>query len=172
MKKNIVLIGFMAVGKGAVARELCALTGRIGLDCDDLIQSMYNQKIKEIFAKNGEEKFRQIEQKLANFLAKNVKGAIISTGGGFYKVKKLKKIGKIIYLRSSFDEIINRINSAPNSKKKLAKRPLLKDLKKARTLHEARDKEYMKKADFIVVSQNKSPTKIAKEILKILKDKK
>ena len=32
MKKNIVLIGFMAVGKGAVARELCALTGRIGLD--------------------------------------------------------------------------------------------------------------------------------------------
>ena len=117
MKKNIVLIGFMAVGKGAVARELCALTGRIGLDCDDLIQSMYNQKIKEIFAKNGEEKFRQIEQKLANFLAKNVKGAIISTGGGFYKVKKLKKIGKIIYLRSSFDEIINRINSAPNSKK-------------------------------------------------------
>lgn len=172
MKKNIVLIGFMAVGKGAVARELCALTGRIGLDCDDMIESMYNKKIKEIFAEFGEKKFRKIEQKLATFLAKNVNGAIISTGGGFYKVKKLKKIGKVIYLKSSFDGIIKRIKSAPNYEKKLAKRPLLQDLQKARMLHESRDKEYMKKADFVILSQDKSPAKIAKEILKILKDKK
>ena len=170
--KNIVLIGFMAVGKGAVARELAALTNRICLDCDDLIESMHNKKIKEIFDESGEKEFRKIEQKLATFLAHNVKNAIISSGGGFYKVRNLEKIGTVIYLRSSFEKIMERIKSSPTSAKKLAKRPLLKDLKKASTLHAARDKMYMKKCDFVIVSENKSPKKIAREILKTLKDKK
>lgn len=44
-KKNIVLIGFMGVGKGRSARCLAAKTGRYALDCDDLIESSANSKI-------------------------------------------------------------------------------------------------------------------------------
>jgi len=91
---NIVLIGFMGVGKGTTARALSKALKTMNLDCDDLLESSQNMKIKAIFDEFGEEYFRQLEKDLAKFLATNVKNAIISTGGGFAKVKNLNKIGR------------------------------------------------------------------------------
>ena len=42
MAENIILIGFMGVGKGRVARTLAAGTGRYTVDTDDLIETMVN----------------------------------------------------------------------------------------------------------------------------------
>ena len=55
-----------------------------------------------------------------------MKNTIISTGGGFYKQENIKKIGKVVYLKSSFQGILDRINNSPNAENKLKKRPLLK----------------------------------------------
>lgn len=170
-KNNIVLIGFMGVGKGTIARALYKEIGLFPLDCDDLIESAYNSKIKEIFAKHGEDEFRKIEKKLAKFIEKNINNAIVSTGGGFYKVPNLKKLGTIIYLKSDFDSIIKRIETSPNAEKKLAKRPLLKDLNEAKKLFEKRKDEYEKVADFIVDVNNKSQKTIALKIKELIKDK-
>lgn len=170
--ENIVLIGFMGVGKGSVARELSTGLDRFNLDCDDLIESALNLKIRDIFNSMGEAHFRAIEKNLAKFLAKNVKNAIISTGGGFVNVKGLNKIGKVIYLKAGFDYIINRLKNSENSDKKFMKRPLLSDLNKARELHALREKIYEKKADIIVNVENKSTKQIAKEIKKILNKEK
>ena len=169
---NIVLIGFMGVGKGSVARELSKLTGCFAIDGDDMIESLFNKKIAKIFESEGEAAFRAAEKNLAKFLEKNVSNAIISTGGGFYKQRNLKKIGTIIYLKSSFDKIMQRLKNAKNSQKKLAKRPLLKDLAKAKKLHKERNAAYTRKADYIVVTEDKSAKKVAREILKLLKGKK
>lgn len=170
-KNNIVLIGFMGVGKGTIARALYKEIGLFPLDCDDLIESAYNSKIKEIFAKHGEDEFRKIEKKLAKFIEKNINNAIVSTGGGFYKVPNLKKLGTIIYLKSDFDSMIKRIETSPNAKKKLAKRPLLKDLNEAKKLFDKREDEYEKVADFIVDVSNKSPKMVALKIKELIKDK-
>ena len=167
MPENIVLIGFMGVGKGTIAREISTQSDFFAIDSDDLIESLENRKIKSIFKKDGEKYFRTLEAKTAKWLEKNVKSSIISTGGGFYKVKNLKKIGNIIYLQSSFDAIFERILSHPNAKKKLAKRPLLKDLKKAQSLFKERVKEYEDCADFIINVEKKEPKQIAKEILNL-----
>lgn len=167
--KNIVLIGFMGVGKGSVARVLASALGTIALDCDDMIESAHNMKIKKIFEKKGETYFREFEQNLANFLENNVKSAVISTGGGFYRVKNLKKIGKIVYLKSDFDSILARINSAPNADKKLAKRPLLADLKKAKELFKQREKEYEKVADITIDVRKKDIKEIVNKIKKEIK---
>ena len=166
--KNIVLIGFMGVGKGTIARELSAQSGMFAVDTDDLIESLENMRIKKIFRENGEDYFRNLEKTSAKWLEKSVKNTIISTGGGFYKVENIKKIGTIIYLESSFDAIFERILHHPNAKRKLAKRPLLKDLKKAQILFEERTKEYENCADIIINVENKEPKKIAKEILLLL----
>ena len=58
MERNIVLIGFMAVGKGRTARELARQSGRYAIDCDDLIESFSKMKIREIFEHLGEPHFR------------------------------------------------------------------------------------------------------------------
>lgn len=166
--KNIILIGFMGVGKGTIARALSKKTGLFAIDTDDLIESLENQKIKKIFAKHGEAYFRELEQKTALWLEKSVSNSIISTGGGFYKVSNLHQIGKVIYLKSSFEAIHNRLLSHPNSKAKLAKRPLFQDPKKAKKLYKVRIKEYEGVADFTLHVKNQSLKTSVNELCKLL----
>ena len=167
--KNIVLIGFMGVGKGSVAREVVKCADYVAIDTDDLIESMENRKIKAIFADEGEKYFRKLEKKVAKWLQTSVKNTLISTGGGFYKQENLKKVGIIVLLDSPFDAIIQRIKEHPNAVKKLKKRPLLADLKAAKKLYDARRPEYLDVADIVIDVTNKSAQERAKELLKKVK---
>ena len=167
--KNIIFIGFMGVGKGSVAREVIKHSEYIAIDTDDVIESMANKRIKKIFEDEGEKHFRNLEKDVANWLEKSVQNTLISTGGGFYKVKNLKKIGIIVLLDSPFDAIIKRIKEHPNAERKLKKRPLLSDLKAAKELYEQRRPEYLELADIVVDVTDKSTLDCTKEILKKVK---
>ena len=167
--KNVVLIGFMGVGKGSVAREVIKHSDYIAIDTDDLIESMENRKIKAIFEDEGEKYFRKLEKRVAKWLEASVENTLISTGGGFYKQENLKKIGTIVLLDSPFDAIIKRIKEHPNAAKKLKKRPLLADLKAAKKLYDERRPEYMKLADIIIDVTDKSAKECSKELLKKVK---
>ena len=167
--KNVILIGFMGVGKGSVAREVAKHSNYMIMDTDDLIESMENKKIKHIFKDDGEEYFRNLEKKVALWLEKSVKNTLVSTGGGFYKQKNLNKIATIVFLDSPFDAIIKRIKEHPNAANKLKKRPLLSDLKVAQALYKERRPEYLKLSDIVIDVTNKSATACAKELLKKVK---
>jgi shikimate kinase len=167
--KNIVLIGFMGVGKGSVAREIVKQSNLIALDTDDIIESMENRRIKKIFAEEGEEYFRSLERKVAQWLQKEVKGTLISTGGGFFKVPNLKKIGTVVYLSAPFETIHGRILAHPDAHKKLRKRPLFQDIDKAIKLYDERAALYKKVADIVIDVSNKELADVAKEILKKVK---
>jgi len=163
--KNVILIGFMGVGKGSVAREVVKNSKYIAIDTDDLIESMENRKIKSVFEAEGEAYFRNLEKNVAKWLEMSVQNTLISTGGGFYKQKNIKKIGIIVLLDSPFDAIIKRIKEHPNAAKKLKKRPLLADLKEAKKLYNARRPEYLKLADVVIDVTNKSAKECSKELL-------
>lgn len=164
-KNNIILIGFMGVGKGTVARALVKKSNMFAIDTDDLIESMENRKIKKIFEVEGEPYFRALEKKAATWLENSVRDTIISTGGGFYKQENINKIGKVVYLKSSFQGILDRINNAPNAANKLKKRPLLQNMEEAIKLYNSRAKEYEKVAKIVVDVENKDIKDIVKEIL-------
>ena len=153
-KNNIILIGFMGVGKGTIARALVKQTNMFAIDTDDLIESMENKRIKKIFKKYGESYFRDLEKKCAIWLENSVNDTIISTGGGFYKQENLSKIGKVVYLKSSFEGIIQRIENSPNAQSKFKKRPLLKELDKARELFNQRVRQYEAVANVVVDVEN------------------
>ena len=167
--KNIILIGFMGVGKGSVAREVIKHSDYIAIDTDDLIESMENKTVKKIFSLEGEEYFRELEKKISKWLQNSVKNTLISTGGGFYKQKNLKDIGIVVLLDSPFEKILQRINNHPNAVKKLKKRPLLSDLKKAKELYNERLPEYLDLADIVIDVTDKSALDCAKELLKKVK---
>ena len=167
--RNVILIGFMGVGKGSVAREVIKNSEYMAIDTDDLIESMENRKIKDIFTDDGEVYFRRLEKDVSSWLQSNVKSTLISTGGGFYKVKNLKKIGTVVLLDSPFDEIIKRIKKHPNAARKLKKRPLLSDLKKAKELYKQRRPEYLELADIVIDVTKKSAQECSKELLKKVK---
>lgn len=167
--KNIVLIGFMGVGKGSIAREVVKCSNYVAIDTDDLIESMENKKIKNIFAEDGEKYFRALEKNIAKWLENSVTNTLISTGGGFYKQANLRKIGIIVLLDSPFDAIISRIKKHPNAARKLKKRPLLRDLKKAKELYNERRPEYLKLADIVIDVTDKSAEMCSLELLKKVK---
>lgn len=167
--KNIVLIGFMGVGKGSVARAMVKQSAMMALDTDDIIESMENRSVKAIFAKEGEEYFRNLERKTARWLKKKVEGTIISTGGGFFKVPAIKKVGTIVLLNAPFETIYERILAHPDANKKLKKRPLFQDIEKARELYNERLSKYLEVADIVIDVSDKDVDKIAREILKKVK---
>ena len=166
---NIILIGFMGVGKGTIARAYAKEYDEFAIDSDDLIESLENRKIKSIFESDGEKYFRELEEKCALWLEKSVKSSIISTGGGFYKRKNIKKIGKVVLLDSSFDGIYTRLKNHPNSQKKFEKRPLFKSIDKAKELYEIRNKEYKQLADITINVENKEVKDIIKELRNAIK---
>ncbi|MEA1923122.1 MAG: shikimate kinase [Pseudomonadota bacterium] len=135
---NILLIGFMGVGKGKLARELARQTDYFAIDTDDLIESLENRTIRNIFKEKGEAYFRNLEQKVADWLAHSVKNTVISTGGGFIGVDNLNDIGRVIYLQSDFNTISEKIMGSPRAKKKIKKRPLFQDRDKAEKLFKSR----------------------------------
>jgi shikimate kinase len=165
VNNNIILIGFMGVGKGSVAREIVKQSGMIAIDTDDVIESMQNCKIKEIFAEHGENYFRTIEKKVALWLSHSVENTLISTGGGFYKVPNLKDIGTVVLLDSSFESIYQRIAEHPKAEKKFKKRPLFQEIDKAKALYIQREPQYKALADVIVDVTKRDVEDIAKEIL-------
>ena len=164
-KKNIILIGFMGVGKSKVGKALAKDLDMFYLDTDALIKTRLNKKIRDIFEENGEKFFRQEEQRVATWFKKNVKNTILSTGGGFcVYVRDIQKLGKIILLHNSFDTIYNRLKSSQNWKKELQKRPLFKSYKEAQKLYEVREEIYKKHANLVIDMEEKSLKTIVQEI--------
>jgi len=165
---NILLIGFMGVGKGRTARALAAETGLFAVDTDDLIESFVKQKIRTIFAQQGEPAFRKIEQQVGGWLETHVHGTIVSTGGGFYMVENLGRIGKVVYLHSGLKGIISTIKKHPHAARKIKKRPLLQDMDKAKALFDARLPLYRQVADYEVNVEGRKTVDIVTEIKSLL----
>ena len=162
---NIVLIGFMGVGKGRTARSIAACTGRYAIDCDDLIESYANKRISKIFQEEGEAAFRRLERSTAAWLETNVRAAVISTGGGFIKVDNLRKIGTVVYLHCDFEAIIQGLLGHENAAKKIKKRPLLADMEAARRLYDQRLPLYRELADIEIYTAERSTERITDEIV-------
>jgi len=167
MKNNIILIGFMGVGKGTTARAYAKAYGSFIVDTDDLIESKENRSIKKIFKKEGEAYFRACEQEVANWIQKSLNHTLISCGGGFYKVDNLKKLGHVVLLDASFDWIYNRLKNAKNAKAKLAKRPLFAEPQKAKALYKERKKAYKEVADTVIKIESLTTEEIIKKLNKI-----
>lgn len=162
---NILLIGFMGVGKGKLARELAERTDFFVIDTDDLIESFENRKIRKIFKKHGEIYFRNLEKRVGQWLERHVENTIISTGGGFFAVDNLNLIGTVVFLQSGFEAILGKMLDHPKAKKKIKKRPLFKDPVQARELFATRQPLYTAKADIVINVEGKAVSEIADELL-------
>lgn len=79
--RNIMLIGMPGSGKSTVGAALAESLGRKLVDVDERIVEMAGCSIPEIFLKDGEEGFRQIEHQALCEVSKE-SGLVIATGGG------------------------------------------------------------------------------------------
>lgn len=126
---HLVLTGFMATGKTEVGRRLARALGRPFVDTDSLVEGAAGRSIAELFAGEGEERFRARER-LAVEEACSVPDAVIATGGGTLldpeNRRRLAAAGPIICLAADAEVILRRVGN-PSSRPLLAGRNGLGD---------------------------------------------
>ena len=91
MKKNLILLGMMGVGKSTVGKIVAKSQDLKFIDTDLNVEKKCSMKITEIFEKKGEDFFRlQEENEVLESLKKN--NCIIALGGGAFMNKNVRNI--------------------------------------------------------------------------------
>ena len=90
IKKNLVLLGMMGVGKTGIGKYVARKLKINFFDIDKLIEKKNEMKIREIFKTKGEIYFRK-EEEFVTIKYLNKKGSIISLGGGGFMNNKIRK---------------------------------------------------------------------------------
>ena len=146
MKNNIILIGMPGSGKTTVGTELAEKIGLGYIDSDSVIVAREGMRLDELIAKVGREAFLDIEGKVNGELCAS--RCVIATGGSvIYRaqaMEKLKAIGKIVYLRLSYETIAGRLGDLKKRGVAIKEGYTLKDLYAERT------PLYEKYADIVV----------------------
>lgn len=158
MSNNIVLIGFMGSGKTTIGREVAKLKQSILLDTDSIIEANCGMSVNEIFGKLGEAHFRELEVNLCDFIRKNVRNAVIATGGGIPVNYDLRELGSVFYLKAPIEVLNGRVREDTSHT-----RPLFSRYELVSELYERRIHHYEKQADFTLNALD-SITQIAQRI--------
>lgn len=169
-KNCIILIGFMGAGKTTVGRILAGMMGIDFIDTDTEIQNKCNMTIPEMFDNYGESYFREAEKSLIQSLNPTVL-TVISCGGGCVadseNLRKLKELGKIIYLRADADTIEARLSN--DSVRPLLMGNINERSEKIRKLLGKREDMYKAACDICVDTDGLSAFDVADYIKKLLK---
>lgn len=110
--KNIFLVGMPSSGKSTLGRRLARALDYAFVDLDKLIVEDQNRTIPEIFAQEGEDYFRKVEERILRTSNPN-QSWVIATGGGtpcfFDNMDFIKSSGISIFLDVAPRELATRI---------------------------------------------------------------
>ena len=142
IKKNLVLLGMMGVGKTTIGRHIAKKLKMKFFDIDKIIEKKNKIKIKEIFKTAGEIYFRQ-EEELVTLKYLKIKGSVISLGGGAFINEKIR--AKVlsecfsVWIDLNFEILYKRLKKNKN-------RPLIdnKDTNNIKNVLSERKKIYSK----------------------------
>lgn len=145
----VALVGLPGAGKSAVGRRLAQRLQLPFIDSDHVIEDRIGCSIRDYFEREGEARFRDLEQAVVAELASTPHG-VVATGGGavLREVNRaqLRANFHVIYLRSAPEDLFRRLRHD-------VKRPLLQvadPLGRLRELYDARDPLYRETAHDVV----------------------
>ena len=163
MKKNLVLLGMMAVGKTTLGKIVAKKQELKFIDIDMNVEQKNSMTIREIFETKGEKFFRKEEEKeMLKSLEK--KDCVIALGGGAFMNRTLREN----ILKNAISIWLNVDIKTLNKRVKWnQKRPLLKEennQKKITKLYNER-KDIYKLANHEIACDNLSKKNIAEKII-------
>ncbi len=110
---NYIMIGLPGSGKSTIGVMLAKYIGYGFLDTDLMIQTQEKKKLSEIIEERGSEGFIETENRILSCVVAD--RCIISTGGsavyGEEAMEHLKKDGRVIYLKMSYEEMKRRLRN-------------------------------------------------------------
>lgn len=162
--KNVILIGMPGAGKSTIGVVLAKSLGYKFIDSDLVIQEKEGKLLHEIISEVGDDGFREIENRVNASI--EMTKTVLATGGsavyGKEAMEHLRKVGKIVYLKQSYDEIKNRLGDLSKRGVSIKKGQTLKDL------YDERVPLYEDYADIEIDCSNKQLKDIVKEIKAML----
>lgn len=149
---NITLIGMPGAGKSTLGVVLAKILGYQFLDSDLLIQKIEHRRLTKIIEEEGVEGFKKIENRIN--VSIEAEETVIATGGSVVyceeAMEHFKSIGKIVYLKLSFEAVSKRLGDLKGRGVVLKEDQTLKDL------YEERVPLYERYADLVVDEEGKS----------------
>jgi shikimate kinase len=160
---NVVLFGFMGVGKTTVGRLLAPRLGYQFVDSDTEAEKALGMRISEAFTRLGEPAFREAERDVIRRLSRRDE-QVIAIGGGAVldarNVDALRATGRMILLTASIEEIGLRTRGDTT-------RPLLTGVDKLariRSLLDERRDRYLAAADMVIDTNGVPAIRVAEAI--------
>ena len=160
--RNIFLIGMMGSGKSQTGPDLAKMINYAFVDTDDVIEKASKQSIADIFEKDGETVFRDLEKQVLKEISQH-HSLVIATGGGVVTLAENWGIlhqGIVIWLDLDLKSSIKRIESDDK------KRPLLNDDDLSQTFSQIYDRRrpmYLE-SDLRIEVEEQSPYEVASMI--------
>jgi shikimate kinase len=160
----IAVVGMPGCGKSTVGRHLARQLGMRFVDSDTEIEKRSGTPIREMFAVQGEDAFRDLEQQVIEDLSAQP-GILLATGGGAVlrpsNRDALHSRTHVVYLRATPEELFRRLRHDTH-------RPLLQvadPLARLRDLYRERDPLYRRTAHFVVEAARPSVTSLIGMVL-------
>ncbi len=165
MDTNLYLVGFMGTGKSTVGRQVARQMGFEFLDSDHEIERRQGQPVSQIFATEGEARFRALER---DFIEQGhpEKKCVVSCGGGLVvppgMLELLRSRGVVICMHAPIETILKRTLHATH-------RPLLQvDDREARLRELYTQREGLYRRTGTMVLTDKRPLReIAIHVLRV-----
>ncbi len=167
MFENIILTGFMGVGKTLVGTQLAKDLGYTFVDTDKLIEDDQHMAITSIFDSHGEPYFREVEARIIMQVMQGER-QVVSTGGGAVireaNRQAFKKSGFVVCLTARPEIIYARIKHETH-------RPLLQTPDPQAKIKELLDSraEFYAQADMTIDTSDRTVDDVITEIKERIK---
>lgn len=167
MSPPLLLIGFMGAGKTTVGEELSRLLGWEFLDTDREVEREAGLRVEEIFAREGEEAFRERESRVLERALSRGRRVVAAGGGVLLREENRRLIFSSsfpVYLEVDAETLVRRLGGGEG-------RPLLRGgvEEKVRELMQKRASLYALVPHR--VDGSRSPREVAGEVIRLLREK-
>jgi len=163
----VILIGYRGTGKTTVARLLAERLGWNWLDADAVLEARYGKTIRQIFADEGETRFRNMEATVLEELCR-CREHVIATGGGVVlrteNRARLRSAGLVVWLTGDPATLWQRISEDAATRER---RPDLSigGQREVELLLQIREPFYQEVAELSISTVGRSPAEVVEAIL-------
>ena len=170
VKRNIFITGFSGSGKTTVGREVARTLGWRFVDVDEEIVAAAGRSIEDVFARDGEAAFRDMENARLAEVCRDEE-QVVSTGGGVVAFERNRRLmsesGIVVCLEAAPEVLYRRLKEQRETGGRVV-RPMLDDpdpLGRIVSLKASRQADYAS-CDWTVSTDRLDPDRAAAEVVR------